>query len=100
MKKMLKLEDMNGQKLKTRNNLSYNPITVPSYLQVFTEQEIRARRPNDLKKKTVPRRTTAFGLKSFDTRGAVQWNSLPVKLRTTESYPLFKRDLKTHLFRS
>ena len=75
-------------------------MTVPSYFQVFTEQEIRASRPHDLKKITVPRRTTTFGLKSFNTRGAIERNSLPDKLRTTKSYPLFKRDLKTHLFRS
>ena len=82
-----------------QHKILYNPMTVPCYLHVFTEQQIRARRPHDLKL-TVPRRTAAFGLKSFDTRGAVLWNSLPVKLRTTESYPLFKRDLRTHFFRS
>ena len=49
----------------------------------FTEQEIRVRRPHDLKKITIQRRTTAFGLKSFDTSGAVLRTSLPVKLGTT-----------------
>ena len=40
-----------------------------------------------------------FALRSFSVAGPAEWNSLPISLRETTSYKLFKKNLKTHLSR-
>ena len=47
---------------------------------------------------TVPRRTV--GRCSFTVAGPTMWNSLPKSVRTTETLAAFRKQLKTHLFRS
>lgn len=48
----------------------------------------------------VPRTRTSLGQRSFAFNGPTTWNSLPVSLRLPDvSLPVFKRGLKTHLFR-
>ena len=45
------------------------------------------------------RRTrTQFGRRTFAVCGPDIWNALPPAIRTTDSYPAFRRSLKTHLF--
>ena len=40
-----------------------------------------------------------FASRSFSVAGPVEWNLLPKELRCTELYELFKKGLKTHLFK-
>ena len=47
---------------------------------------------------TVPKHQSNYGKRAFATAAPVLWNSLPSKLRETESYELFKKQLKTYLF--
>ena len=44
-------------------------------------------------------RCKAYGGRAFSVRSPQLWNSLPTRLRRTESLKDFKRSLKTHLFR-
>jgi len=47
----------------------------------------------------VPRtRLKTYGQRTFATSGPSAWNSLPVVLKTENSFPVFKSKLKTHLF--
>ena len=43
-------------------------------------------------------RLKTYGQRSFSTSGSTAWNSLPVELKTVQSFPLFKKNVKTHLF--
>ena len=43
---------------------------------------------------------TQFGRRAFSVAGPDIWNSLPATIRTIDSHPVFRRALKTHLFRS
>ena len=50
---------------------------------------------------TVPRFSLeTFGKKSFSVFGPTVWNSLPLSLRKTQCFTIFKAKLKTHLFRT
>ena len=44
-------------------------------------------------------RTKTYGDRRFDRVGATLWNELPIHLRKEQSLPLFKKGLKTHIFR-
>jgi len=44
------------------------------------------------------RARTQFGKRAFSVCGLVVWNSLPTVLRNIDSYPAFRRALKSHLF--
>ena len=44
-------------------------------------------------------KTVKFGRRLCDTATAVLWNNLPVHLRCAESVVVFKKQLKTHLFK-
>jgi len=47
----------------------------------------------------VTRRTrNQFGKRAFSVCGPVVWNILPTALRIIDSYPVFRRALKSHLF--
>lgn len=48
--------------------------------------------PNDV-------RTQTYGERRFDKSAATLWNSLPSNLRNVSSEDIFKKDLKTHLFK-
>jgi len=39
-----------------------------------------------------------FGKCAFSVFGPIVWNSLPTALRNVDSYPVFRRALKSHLF--
>ena len=49
---------------------------------------------NDL---NIPKCRTALAQKSFQYRGADNWNSLPRELRNLYSLSVFKRSLRSHL---
>jgi len=46
----------------------------------------------------VRRARTQFGKRAFSVCGPIVWNSLPTALRNIDSYPVFRRALKSHLF--
>lgn len=48
---------------------------------------------------TIMRTHNLVGTKSFPVHGAKVWNSLPLGLRENPSRTMFKKDLKTYLFR-
>ena len=47
----------------------------------------------------VPKYKNCYGSKGFGVFGPSQWNNLPVNLRCIDSIDVFKKDLKTYLFR-
>ena len=42
---------------------------------------------------------TTLGARSFHASASALWNSLPAHIRTIDSLPLFKKSLKTYLFK-
>jgi len=39
-----------------------------------------------------------FGKRTYSVCGFIVWNSVPTALRNIDSYPVFRRALKSHLF--
>ena len=48
---------------------------------------------------SVPRFRLEFGRRAFSVAGPMEWNALPAELRTIKIWFIFKRALKTHLFK-
>ncbi|CAC5423682.1 Fibrinogen-like protein 1,Tenascin,Ryncolin-2,Ryncolin-4,Angiopoietin-related protein 6,Angiopoietin-related protein 2,Angiopoietin-related protein 7,Ficolin-2,Ryncolin-1,Tenascin-R,Ryncolin-3,Ficolin-1,Fibrinogen C domain-containing protein 1 [Mytilus coruscus] len=74
----------------------------PVYLQelVHIYKPMRALRSENAMIITTPRvRTKTYGERRFDKAAAVLWNNLPSDLRNIHSVNVFKKNLKTHLFR-
>jgi len=46
----------------------------------------------------VRRARAQFGKRAFSVCGPDVWNSLPTAVRNMDSYPAFRRALKSHLF--
>ena len=57
-----------------------------------SENNMLLRLPNNV-------RTKRYGERRFDKAAPTLWNNLPSSLRNEQSLDVFKRDLKTHLFR-
>src|SRR6476469_5797948 len=72
----------------------------PSYLHELLTPHSAARslRSNYQKLLIVPRVDSVNGRRSFSFAAPSIWNSLPVAIRTTDSYLSFRSALKTHLF--
>ena len=82
---------------KALNNLA------PVYLQelVNAYQPTRALRSEDLQLLKAPRiRNKTYGERRLDKSAATLWNSLPQNIRHVQSVSIFKKLLKTHLFRA
>ena len=73
----------------------------PAYLSdlIQTHVSIRTLRSSDAPVLAVPRTRTELARRAFSVAAPSVWNSLPADIRLCESVPLFKRRLKTHLFR-
>ena len=73
----------------------------PAYLSdlIQTHVSIRTLRSLDAPLLAVPRTRTELARRAFSVAAPSVWNSLPADIRLYESVPLFKRHLKTHLFR-
>lgn len=76
----------------------------PSYLQnlitpykpsrsLRSENSMLLHPPNDV-------RTKSYGERRFDKAAPTLWNNLPSSLRSVNSLVVFKKQLKTHLFRT
>ena len=74
----------------------------PKYLADKLEIKSNSKlRSSNQKLLVVPRsRTTSYGDRSFSIAGPKLWNNLPKDLRLCISVDVFKRNLKTHLFRN
>lgn len=73
----------------------------PSYLSCFIKPYVSNRELRSLSQNFVIQPTVflkSYGERSFSFYGPKLWNTLPSNLRHCESYPCFKRLLKTHLF--
>lgn len=73
----------------------------PSYLQelLHHHQATRALRSNSDTRLTVPRTRRCFGDRAFAVVAPKLWNSLPGDLKSCVDYPVFRRILKTFLFK-
>ena len=74
----------------------------PDYINCFVERymPVRALRSSCngiLLKVTVPRKT--IGQSSFSVAGPQMWNDLPIDVRSAQSLMMFRKHLKTCLFR-
>ncbi len=77
------------------------PPYISGLIRCSTDYEPRRRlRSADTRELVVPvvRRKT-LGDRSFAVNGPQLWNKLPVALRNSPSFAVFRRKLKTHLFR-
>ena len=78
----------------------------PSYLSAIThlqntdlaEYRQRLRSSSDQTRLIVSRSFKRAGDVSFTIAAARLWNDLPVSLRESQSLPMFKGQLKTHMF--
>ena len=78
----------------------------PSYLSAMThlqntgpaEYKQRLRSASDQTRLIVSRSFKRAGDMSFTIDAARPWSEIPVCLRESQSLPMFKRQLKTHLF--
>jgi hypothetical protein len=75
----------------------------PVYLRdlVQSYQPARSLRSSHENLITVPKsRLRSWGDRSFQYAAATEWNALPASLRNAPSLAVFKKNLKTHLFRA
>jgi len=70
-----------------------NPVTFNT-----TYSQRRHLRSSTSRSAAVRRTRTQFGKRAFSVCGPGVWNSLPTALRNIDSYPLFIRALKSHIF--
>ena len=74
------------------------PKYLSDKLSVISNKKLRS---SDHKLLAIPRtRTKTYGDRSFSVAGPRLWNNLPKQLRLCSSVDVFKKDLKTHLFRN
>ena len=72
----------------------------PEYIKdmLCSYAPIRRLRSSDQKLLTVPSTNLAYGKRSFSVAAPRLWNSLPLSIRTCDTYNVFRKNLKTHLF--
>ena len=75
----------------------------PAYLRellIKHDNKRTTRSSNDITLLSIPRKNLiTYGDRSFEYSGPSIWNSIPMSIRDQTSTPIFKRDLKTYLFR-
>jgi len=73
----------------------------PTYLSelVQTRAPPLVLRSSDAPMLVVPRIHTELARRAFSVAAASTWNSLPADIRLCENILIFKRHLKTHLFK-
>ena len=72
----------------------------PAFLRDILKLKQNSYSLRDGPKLVVPRVNSSLGRRSFSYCGAKLWNSLPQKMREETDFQLFRKSLKTHLFRS
>ena len=72
----------------------------PQYLCDLLTLSSRLHRYSNVNLLIVPSfRTETYGRKRFDVAAALYWNELPAEVRSCDTLYVFKKKLKTHLFR-
>ena len=75
----------------------------PAYLRellIKHDNKRTTRSSNDITLLSIPRKKLiTYGDRSFEYSGPFIWNSIPMCIGDQASIPIFKRDLKTYLFR-
>ena len=74
--------------------------TAPDYLKkhIITKHTTYNSRSSNKNFLLVPRVKTHFGERSFSYASPHIWNSIPIKIRNSETQNIFKIKLKTYLF--
>ena len=81
---------------KSINGMS--PIYLSDLLQKY--QPARSLRSSNKGLLNVPKhKLKSYGSRAFSVSGPVLWNSLPYDIKSSENIEIFKKKLKTHLFR-
>ena len=80
---------------KSLNNIA--PVYIKDLVKLY--QSCRRLRSTDKLLLEVPRFRTKYGERSFMCMAPRLWNDLPFELRSITELSVFKRSLKTHLFR-
>ena len=77
--------------------------SAPEYLQqlltVYTPAR-SLRSSNAHQRLKIPKTRLKAGQRTLSHFGATTWNNLPTNVKMSSSSPIFKRNLKTHLFRT
>lgn len=74
-----------------------SPVYIRDMLEIY--RPARNLRSKDTNQLVVPRtKTVKYGGRSFSAVAPRLWNDLPVSIRNSDSVPLFKKRLKTHMF--
>jgi len=71
----------------------------PDYLAVTLDRYEPSRFLRSSTHLSVPFCNTVLGKHRFSVAAPLVWNSLPLNIRTANSLPVFKNNLKTFLFR-
>jgi len=75
------------------------PTYLDNLVQFNTTYSQRFQLRSSTTRSAAVRRTrTQFGKRAFSVCGPDVWNSLPTAVRNIDSYPAFRRALKSHLF--
>ena len=74
------LKHLLDEKDPPKRQLRNNSIQTPEYIIRFNRRK-------------------TFGDRAFSFSGPYLWNNLPVQLKLVENYDVFKKSLKTHLFK-
>ena len=75
------------------------PIYLQNLIQIYKpRRSLRSSTDNSVLFKPVMNYKT-YGEKSFSFYGPYVWNSLPAHLRNCDNINIFKKNLKTHLFK-
>ena len=76
------------------------PDYLKSLLVIPPKSERNLRSSSDTTKLIIPRtKCMTFAARSFSVIGPAKWNSLPRDLRAIDSHEVFRKPLKTYLFK-
>lgn len=96
----LKIEERIIFKVLTLTWKSLHQMTPPYISNLVTiYNPTRSLRSTNSLKLRVPKTRTRYGDRSFQKAAPELWNNLPIRIREQTNLSLFKRALKTHLFK-
>ena len=85
-------------------NITWKAVnkTTPDYISNLLESHVPSRslRSSNSMNLRVTRSRTRYGDRSFQQSAPKLWNTLPIGIRKQQSFHLFKRALKTYLFKN
>ncbi|KAK6168511.1 hypothetical protein SNE40_021027 [Patella caerulea] len=75
-----------------------HPVYLKEFHTFYSNQRSNLRSADDRTRLLIPKFNKRVGQFSYPRNSAKLWNNLPVTIRQSNSYYIFKRKLKTHLF--